>query len=198
MFGFKFVYCMISFLIADRVKFRIIRSIDKRKFIKNTVLSTDIAMITKDTDTSTLNSIWTIAQNTVFLSGGMKQMKNMLIRSSKIPMLTHNTDSGIYNSIFSIGKNCYSQHRGRPIWRRVFVQAIVSSHLIPCIDVGTTNDILDTIADIVEHTVTPDVAVKKLFSKLIASHVDIPMINSKTEVVVFESLFNIASSALWG
>lgn len=124
-------------------------------------------------------------------------MTDMLISSPKIPMLTKDTHPSIFSHMYSLGKNYFTQYNGRPIWRSFFIQALISSHLIPCIQKDTAHDILDTICDIVEHTITPEVAARQLFSKLLASSIDIPMINYNTEKVVFESLFNIAASILY-
>ena len=170
----------------------------KSKFIRDTVKSPDVEMLTHETPNEVMNEVWSVAEEVASTSsGGFGKMKSMLIRATGIPMLGKNTDEGVYQNIYELGKSHYSEYRGRPIWRSVFVKAVVASHLIPCIGEDTAADILDTICAVVEHTVPPELAARKLFSKLLASHIDIPMINQNTEKVVFESLYNIAMSAIF-
>jgi hypothetical protein len=171
----------------------------KNTFKQNTIEHSCIPMMTKETDDNVMNSVWGVAEQVAMTkpSGGFGMMKDMLIRATGIPMLTKSTDLSVYENLYSLGKEHYTAHKGRPIWRKVFVKAVIASHFIPCISEETANDVLDTVCAIVEHTVPPEIAARELFSKLLAANVHIPLINDKTEKVVFESLFNIASSMIF-
>lgn len=195
---FRYGFISVAFWIAKYAHQLNNKRVAKNRFIRETVKSPDVEMLTNETPNEVMNDVWGVAEEVASTSsGGFGMMKSMLIRATGIPMLTKTTDDSVYSNIYELGRTHYSAYRGRPIWRTVFVKAVIASHLIPCIGEETAGDILDTICAIVEHTVPPEIAARELFSKLLASHIDIPMINQKTEKVVFESLYNIAMSAVF-
>tara|TARA_Y100000389_G_scaffold195790_1_gene227732 strand:- start:2196 stop:2801 length:606 start_codon:yes stop_codon:yes gene_type:complete len=176
------------------------QQIVRKRFVHRTISHPDVHMITSDTDRDMINKVYDVAEKVSIAEQSLtseKMMKNMLIKTEHVRMITKNTSPSIFKQIYSLGKSHFMQNDGKPIWRKLFIDAIVASHLIPCIGPETTSDILNSICDIVEHTVTPEMAARNLFSKLLASHVDIPIFNEKTEVVVFDSLYNIASTQLF-
>ena len=175
------------------------RQIAKKRFFGAVINSPEIKNIDEHTEKIALESVWNVAnQVTSSSKKGEANMKNILINSPNVPMMTASTGSSVYRNLYSIGRDSFFKNKGKPIWRSFFIKAVVASHLIPCIGEDTAVDILNIICDIVEHTVTPEVAAKTLFGKLLASHVDIPMIGHHTELVVFESLYNIAHSMIIG